>query len=246
MGATRLRTIHVVIIGTFACLVVIFGLYFLIIKKANENIAALEARYQTAEAKWNQKAQVEARLLAAQQKNSIVTANYERYLREKMPPISFEDRTVGMIALWREQGETLGPMLRSWPAKTGVTLTSTVQVPAAPVDPNSINTTLIEIPIGNFTVTGDFPTILSHIRSWNKFGRLVRIDTQGISGTSPALQVQYGVTVYIFPRGEPGPQVAMAGAGQPAGFAPAAPGAGIPPAPGGGVGAAPPPTAINP
>lgn len=246
MGATRLRLIHVVIIGTFACLLVIFGLYFLIIKKANENIAALEARYQTAEAKWNQKAQMEARLLAAQQKNSIVTANYERYLREKMPAISFEDRTHGMIALWREQGETLGPMLQSWPRKTGVTLTSQVQVPAAPVDPNSINTTLIEIPIGSFTVTGDFRTILSHIRSWNTFGRLVRIDTQGISGTSPALQVQYGVTVYIFPRGEPGPNVTMAGAGQPGGLPGTAPGIGLPPAPGGGPPSTPPPATINP
>jgi len=215
MSGSKLRTIHVIIIGSFACVVVIVGLYFLLMKDCYKEIAALNARYQTAEQKWMQKASVEARLAAARANNRIVTVKYEKYLRAKMPPISFQDRTQGMIALWKEQGETLGPLLQSWPHKTGVELTSGVQVPAAPVDPNSIEATLVRITIGSFSVKGDFRTILSHLRSWNRFNRLVQIDPAGLSGSSPDMTAQYAVTVYIFPRGEAGPTVAMAVAGQP-------------------------------
>lgn len=214
MTGSKLRTIHVIIIGSFACIVVIVGLFFLLIKNSYKEIAALNARYQTAQQKWVQKASVETRLATARANSRIVMAKYEGYLRTKMPPISFQDRTQGMIALWKEQGETLGPLLQSWPARTGVTLLSSVQVPAAPVDPNSIDATLISIPIGSFSVKGGFRTILSHLRSWNDFNRLVQIGPATLSGSSPGMTAEYAVTVYIFPSGEAGPPVAMAGTGQ--------------------------------
>jgi len=118
-----------------------------------------------------------------------------------------------MIALWKEQAEILGPMIESWPRKTKVRLLSGVQVPAAPVDPNAINTTLIRIPIGTLQVRGDFKTLMNHIRSWKNFGRLVQVDPASLTGPSPNMTAQYGLTVYIFPYGEPGPPVQMAGAG---------------------------------
>lgn len=220
MGGSKLKTIHVAIIGIFACLVVIVGLYFLVITKANERIKGLQDRLQKAQAEWDLKASVEAQLQAAKQQYRMVNVKYEKYLDEKMPPISFQDRAQGMIALWKEQAETLGPMVASWPARTGVQLMSGVRVPAAPVDPNAISTNLIVVPLGGFQVRGDFRTVLSHIRSWNKFNRLVMISPVSLRGPSPGMTAEYGVTVFIFPRGEAGSSVPMVGSstgGAPAG-----------------------------
>jgi hypothetical protein len=211
MKVSKLRSIHVVIIGSFACIAVILGTYFLVIKKYYVKINELNGRLQTAEQIWQRKAQAEAELEAAKLQNRLMMARYERYMREKMPSLSFEDRTQGMIALWKEHGEVLGPLLEKWPRKTGVIFAGGVQVPAAPTDPNSIDTTLIRIPVGTFSVVGDFRSILAHLRSWNRFNRLVQIDPATLSGTSPRITAQYSVTVYIFPRGEAGPTVTMAG-----------------------------------
>lgn len=220
MGGSKLKSLHVVIIGSFACALVIGGLYFLIIKKQYQQIGQLNSEYQTLSQDYARKAQAEARLETAKQQNRIVMAKYDKYLREKMPPITFQDRAQGMIALWKEQSEMLGPVLQSWPAKTGVTLTSAVQVPAAPANPNSIDPTLITIPIGTFSVRGDFTSIMSHLRSWNKLNRLVKIDVGRLVGPSPGMQADYTVTVFIFPRGEAGPNIAMAGGGTGAGGIP--------------------------
>ncbi len=214
MSLSKLKTIHVVIIGCFACVMVGFGLGFLLIKKSYDRIGELNGKYQALEQEYQKKASVEARLEAASQKSRLLQVKYNKYLKEKMPPISFQDRAQGMIALWKEQSEVLGPLLRSWPDRTGVTLNSGVKVPAAPVDPNSIDVSLITIPIGTFSVKGDFSTLLSHLRSWNKFNRLVKIDPGRLTGPSPTMTVDYTVTVYIFPRGEAGQTIAMAGAGE--------------------------------
>jgi len=211
---SKFRTIHVVIIGSLACVIVIVGLYFLVLKKSYERIGTLKQQYAAREAVANRRPMVEAQLEAAKQKYRMATWKLERYMREKMPPISFQDRAQGMIALWKEHAEVLGPMIQRWPARTGVRLMSQVSVPAASVDPNAIDTSLIAIPLGAFRVTGDFRTILAHIRSWNKFNRLVKIDPVSVSGASPWMSAQYGVTVYIFPRGETGPNITMAGAGE--------------------------------
>lgn len=227
MGGSKLKPLHVVIIGSFACALVIAGLYFLIIKKQYEQIGQLDTQLQTLSQEVARKGQAEVRLEAAKQKNRVVMAKYDKYLREKMPPITFADRAQGMIALWKEQSEMLGPLLQTWPRKTGVTMTSSLQIPAAPVNPNSIDPTLITIPIGTFSVRGDFTTILSHMRSWNKFNRLVKIDAGKLTGPSPGMTADYSVTVYIFPRGEAGQNIAMAGAGAAGG----APFVGEPPPP---------------
>lgn len=212
MGS-KLKSLHVVIIGVVACVLVVGGIYFFIIKKQNEQLTKLNNEYQTLSQEYAKLPSVKLRLETARQNNRIITVKYDKYLSEKMPPLSFQNRAQGMIALWKEQSEILGPLLQSWPAKTGVTLTSGVQVPAAPADPNAIDPTMITIPIGNFTVKGDFTHILSHLRSWNKMNRLVKIDVGKLTGPSPGMTVEYTVTVYIFPRGEAGQNIAMAGAG---------------------------------
>jgi hypothetical protein len=213
MSASKLRTVHVVIIGSFACLVIVVSLYFLVIKKSYARISGLEMQYQQAESVWVQMPTAEAELEAAVRENQSLSVRYLRYMKDKMPPISFEDRAQGMIALWKEQAEVLGPMLQSWPKKSGVRLASAIQVPAAPVDPNVINADYISIPIGNITVSGDFRSILQHIRSWNNFHRLVQVDPVSLTGPSPGMSAQYALTVHIFPYGQAGPNVGMAASG---------------------------------
>jgi len=217
MGS-KLKSFHVAIIGAVACILVVGGLYFFIIKKQYEQITKLNSEYQVLSEEYARLPKAKERLEIARQNNRIVSAKYEKYLQDKMPPLTFSDRAQGMIALWKEQSEILGPLLQSWPAKTGVNLTSSIQIPAAPVNPNAIDPTLITIPVGNFTVRGDFTTILSHLRSWNKFNRLVKIDLARLTGPSPGMTAEYAVTVYVFPRGEAGQNIAMAGAAGEAGM----------------------------
>ncbi|MHB0913928.1 MAG: hypothetical protein ACYC2Y_10885, partial [Armatimonadota bacterium] len=238
-----LRTIHVIIIGTLICAVIVVGFYFLFIKKTYTTIGQRQASLDQASQVWQNKASAEADLADARANYALTKSKYDRYLAEKMPPVSFSDRAEGMIALWKEQAEVLGPMVEKWPSHTGVHLTSTISVPAAPVNPNSIDTEMITIPIGNISVTGDFRTVLDHVRSWNKFGRLVQVSPVNLSGPSPGMTAQYSLTVYIFPRGEAGPTVEMAGGGGSTGAVgpggppgmggpmPGGPGGGAPPMP---------------
>jgi hypothetical protein len=243
--ASKLKIIHVAIIGALACIIAGTFMLFLMVKPAQARLVTLQERYQKAEGMWQRKAQVERELEDAKQKNHLMFWKLNYYMDHKMPNLSFSNRTVGMVQLWKEQSITLGPLLKSWPAKTGVKLTSTFTLPAPPVSPNSLETTLIKIPVGNFTVVGDFATIMAHIRSWNKFPRLVQIDPVSLTGESPNLTATYAVTVYIFPKGDPGPTVPMAGGAAAAGAAAPGPGGpmdpGMAPPPGAAPGAAPPP-----
>lgn len=207
---SKLRKIHVIIIGCAACVLVVAGLFFLVIKPKNEEIAKVEVELQKA-------TEIAARLGADQRKLAQVKedynrelTDYSRFMRAKMPAITFADRPQGMIALWKEQAEVLGPMLERWPGKTGVQLLNSVRVPAAPTDPNAINTTLVRLDIGQFQVRGDFYTILRHVRRWKDFNRLVLLSPISISGQSPNMTAQYNVTVFLVPSGEVGPTFQMA------------------------------------
>lgn len=207
---SKLRKMHVIIIGCAACALVVAGLYFLVIKPANERIAVVETDLQKA-------TEIANRLPADRRKLEQVKADYNRqltdysrFMRAKMPAITFADRPQGMIALWKEQAEVLGPMLERWPEKTGVRLLSSVKVPAAPTDPNAINTTLVQLDIGQFQVQGDFYTILRHVRRWKDFNRLVLLSPIAIRGQSPDMTAEYNVTVFLVPSGEVGPTFQMA------------------------------------
>ncbi len=209
---SKLRRIHVIIIGCTACALVVAGLYFLVIKKANERIAAVQTEL-------DQATQIANRLPSAQRKLTEVKDEYNRQLtayssftRAKMPALTFADRPQGMIALWKEQAEVLGPMVQRWPEKTGVRFLTSVKVPAAPTDPNAISAGLISVPLGTFQVQGDFRTIMNHIRKWNDFGRLVQLSPITINGPSPGMTASYNVTVLLVPSGEAGPNFEMGAA----------------------------------
>lgn len=211
MSVSRLKTLHVVIIGIVMCLIVVSCLYFFVVKKTYERLAALDVRLKKADGIVAQKDQAVRDLNAANIEFSRVTAEYSKYEREKMPPVTFEDRGYGMIAQWKEQTEVLGPMLEKWPAKTGIKGSGNITIPAPSVNPNTIAQDPFRFSVGSFSVTGSFAQIMKHIRTWRKFGRLVQIDGLSLSGYSPNMTATYSVTVIEFPRGGVGPDIQMAG-----------------------------------
>jgi len=252
---SKLRRIHVVIIGCAVIVVVGVGMYFLLITKAQKRLTDETNRYNqyaqtgTIEYVNAQKADFEHALqeVAAQE------AKLNAYFNAKMPYLDFRDRKQGMIALWQEQSLNLGPLIINWIANSGVRFESanSIRIPAPPANPNELSSdplAPITIPLGRIRVTGSFNQILAHLAKWNSCKRLVMIDNPSLSGTSPNLTCEYDATVYIFPRYPAGPVVEMAGASTSAGTmgVPGMPGGGMPPTGGGGSAVGPPAQAPTP
>lgn len=155
-------------------------------------------------------------LLLAQQEVAQAQSLMDKYMREKMPNISLQDRRIGMLALWHEQSEVLGPLLIKWINNSGVRLSSSISIQAPPANPNAITydaVTPIKIDLGRISVTGTFKQIMKHIRMWNSCNRLVLIDLPTLSGESPNITCEYSLSVFIFPRTASGDLVQMAGDG---------------------------------
>ena len=214
MNLSKIKKLHVMVLGVLACVVVGVGFFFLLIKP----VAAKKAQVQKdLEASKQVADQLPSAMRALDEAKKTVAkeqAKLGAYERSKMPNLSFASRDTGMVQLWHEQVEVLGPTLVRWAPKGGVRLISDVSVPAPPTNPNDIATDLIKVPIGKLDVVGDFQSIMNHIRAWNACPRLVSVDKPSISGMSPYLKATYDLTVYIFPRGSAGPQIQMAGTGQ--------------------------------
>lgn len=212
MSLSKLKRLHVIIIGSVACVACAAGLFFLLIKPVNETITTTSQQLDASTAVAIQKPASIRDLAAA--KNEVVQneTKLNRFQASKMPNLSFAERDKGMIQLWHEQSETLGPILERWGSRDGILQTS-ISIPAPPSNPNDLQPGMIKISVGKVDVAGNFKSLLRNIRGWNDCPRLVQIDHPCLSGTSPALKATYDMTVYIFPRSDPGPQIAMAGAG---------------------------------
>ncbi|MDO8684273.1 MAG: hypothetical protein Q7N50_12415 [Armatimonadota bacterium] len=219
----KIKRLHVIIIGSVACAIVGVGMFFLLIKPINQEIKTVDDQLQASQAVGVRLDSANRGLADAISQVSMAQSKLARYEATKMPNLSFAQRDTGMIDLWREQSEVLGPILQRWGYRGGVSLASSIAVPPAPTNPNAIDTSLIRIPIGHIEVVGDFRSILSHIRAWNTCPRLVQIDKPSLSGADSNLKASYDVTVYIFPKGAAGPAITMAGGEGGAAGAPGAP-----------------------
>lgn len=221
----KLTRLQVVIIGVVLVLIVGLGMFFLLVKPRMAKYEEVDKTRQQVVAKAAELPKRQSELEQAERDRLQAQLDYRKYEDSKMPNISFADRAQGMIALWREQAEVLGPMLENWPRRYGVDLANNVAIPAATTSPNDLKDDLQRIPVGQMTVRGDFFDIMRSIEGWNSFGRLVEVGPVTISGISPDLTGTYDLSVLWFPRGKAGPQVAMApaqGAAQPQGGAPGA------------------------
>lgn len=225
MNLSKLRRIHVIIIGLVVWVLLSVGLFFVLIKPASENLKKEQARYDAAapEATPQKRAEAERKLEQAKIEVAKVEAEFNAVLDQKMPNLRFDQRDKGMLDLWHEQVEVLGPLIEKFVKQSGVTMLSSIQIPPPPVNPNDplFSQDYFVVPIGQVRVSGNFNTILDHIKKWNTFNRLVQIDMPSLEGPSPSLTSTYNMSVYIFPRvtakGAPEIKIAGAATGQPGG-----------------------------
>ncbi|MEN6520159.1 MAG: hypothetical protein ABFD46_03280 [Armatimonadota bacterium] len=214
---SKLRRIHIVIIGVVVCLLVGAGLYFLVIDKAvKARDAALAERDSVINAGGTE-LNCNNMFKSLQDANAKVlekTAEYEKTMRARMPNISLDDTRTGMLALWHEQSEVLGPLLLNHiRSSKGIQLMSSIQIPAPTVNPNDLQSyadSPIRIDVGKVSVSGNFKSIMNHLRSWNKLNRLVLVDQPSLTGESPNLVCEYTLSVFLYPMTPPGPTVDIA------------------------------------
>ncbi len=224
----KLKPIHITIIGTVVCLIAAVALFFLLIKPANEARDKQNAELSsTIDQGGTEQAVLDAQQKLAQMKIKVAQdqAELTRWMKAKMPNISLDDPARGMLAIWQEYSETLGPLLIGWIGgkdKTNVHLASGLSISAPSSDPTAYaqyieGSAPLTINIGKVKIEGDYSSIMKHLRKWNDCNRLCLINEPAISGTSPNLSCEYTLTVYIYPvtayRAENLPPIAAAAAG---------------------------------
>lgn len=230
MSLSKLRKLHIIIIGSVLIVAAGAAMFFLMIKPQNEALAAATARRDEAAKVGN--AQSEAAAIAERANAYIELARAQQALEvqmaKRMPRLNFANRETGMLALWKEQLVKMGPLLEGFAHDDNVkVLSANFQLPAPPVNPNDAVFTqdVLVFPLGSVQVMGDFKSIMNNIRRWNNCNRLVMVGAPTLSGISPQLTASYPVTCYVYPVAKAeGNPVAMAGGGGATG-APGAPGA---------------------
>ncbi len=216
MILSKLKLLHIVIIGSVVCIGVGVGVYMMLIKPQKELLAKETARYNAAIGEGTMQVLQAAQddYVKAQNERSRAVAALDDQMRRRMPDMSFERRDIGMMELWREQINTLGPLLEGFARDTNVdVLPTSMQIPAPPASPNDaiFDKTLLEFPsVGQIVVHGDFKSLMANVRRWNNCRRLVMVGPIRLAGTSPDLEATYSISCYIFPVAVGGPMIPMA------------------------------------
>lgn len=216
MSFSKLKKLHIIIIGSVLCVLAGVALFFLMVKPQQERFKVAEAKYQAAYVLGNESTKIKSEQLRDEARVSYYRTQQvlDVQMQKRMPDLSFERRDVGMLALWNEQIKTLGPLLQSFVHDKSVDVVSAgIAIPAPPVNPNSdvFDKDILEFDLGSVTVQGDFKSVMNNIRRWNNCNRLVMVSGPTLAGTSPDLQVSYNIKCYIFPVAKGGPKIPMAG-----------------------------------
>jgi Tfp pilus assembly protein PilO len=214
MKQTKLRRIHVVIIGIVVCLIIGAGMFFVLIKKSNETLnIETKRRDQYAPTGTPQNVQAAERDRdAARREVADAQIKLDKYMKSKMPMLNFQDpagaeagtgRMMGMIQLYNEKTETLAPLIYRWARKSrGVTISGDLSIPTPSFNPNdtAFEADVYTLPIGKLKAKGTYKAIMDHIRNWSSCGRLVSVNGLSFTGSSPNLECEYDLTVYLMPR----------------------------------------------
>lgn len=235
MSLSKLKRIHVIIIGSVLCVLAGVAMFFLQIKPQKDAFNVAEARYTKAVVKGNLSAKEAA---IRQRENAMLDlqmaqAQLDIQMKLRMPNLNFARRDIGMLSLWKEQIKTLGPLLENFAKDKNVTVQgANFQIPAPPANPNDtlFEQDVLEFKLGDITVSGDFKHLMDNIRRWNNCRRLVVVGPPSLGGVSPELTQKYSLTCYIFPavKADASSKIQMAGGGTATGT-PGTPGA--PPSP---------------
>lgn len=228
MSLSKLKKIHVIIIGVVLCVIGGVAVFFLQVKPQMEAFKVAKARYDKAVVKGNE----QSKQLAIADRNKAMAdlqlkqAQLDVQMRMRMPDLNFSRRDIGMLALWKEQIKTLGPLLESFARDKNVKVVQAgFQIPPPPANPNDavFDSPMLVFPLGQVAVTGDFKHLMDNVRRWNNCRRLVMVGPPTLAGISPQLAAVYTVTCYIFPVAKGGTKIQMAGGDAAASGAPGAP-----------------------
>lgn len=206
MQTGGLKRIHIVIIGAVLGILIAAGVFFAAIKPKQDVMAEVVAEEEGYEQKAATRSSVEKKLASAKQQQAtsrIKLLAYEsRYMRlgPERAFLSVKDRQKAMILLWKEQANTMGPLLRNFIRRSGVRLVTPIQVPGAPVDPNQINVNEYTVPLGQIQVVGRFDQINNFLRSIRNAPRLLRVNNVTLEGTSPNITGTIDLTMIVLPR----------------------------------------------
>lgn len=216
MSFSKLKKIHIIIIGSVLCVLVGVAVFFLMIKPQREAFAAAKARYDKAVVKGNEqsKRQAKAALAKAMMDYSVAQAQLDVQMRQRMPDLDFSRRDLGMLALWNEQIKTLGPLLEDFAHDKNVKVANAkFQIQPPPANPNDpvFAQDVLVFPLGSIAVQGGFKPLMDNIRRWNNCSRLIMVGRPTLAGVSPQLTAVYPLTCYIFPKAKGGSLIDMAG-----------------------------------
>lgn len=241
MSFSKLKQIHVIIIGAFLCVLAVVGVFMLMIKPKQEALKAAQARIDKCTlANTGAENQAYLDLNNAIRQTNNIQMSLNTQMKKRMPNLNFARRDLGMLQLWHEQISTLGPLLENFARDKKVkVLSASFSLPAPPANPNDpvFDQDVLVFQLGTVVVQGDFKDLMANITRWNNCSRLVMVSQPVLSGVSPHLTASYSLTCYIFPAAKGGEKIQMAGGGAAAGTAGATPGAAAPaagamPAPG--------------
>lgn len=218
MSLSKLRKIHVIIIGSVLCVIAAVAIFFLQIKPTNQKIEEQKKRYETAFVKGNPQSRDQAirERDDAAQKVVLAQMQLDTLLAKQMPVLNFTRRDIGMLALWKEQIKKLGPLLEKFAQDRNVTvLSAKFPIPAPPANPNdaTFDQEILTYSLGTVQIQGSFKSVMKNISRWNNCSRLVMVGPVTLSGISPELTASYPLTCYIFPTAKGGDKIQMAGTG---------------------------------
>lgn len=216
MSFSKLKKLHVIIIGSVLCILAGVAIYFLLVKPQQAQYKVMEARYQAAIPQGTQQAvdQATRSFNDTVHQLDLTQQMLDAQMKRRMPDLSFERRDVGMLALWNEQIKTLGPLLQSFLHDNSVDVVSSgFTIPPPPINPNSdvFDKDMLEFDLGSVSVSGDFKSVMNNMRRWNNCRRLVMVSAPTLAGVSPSLVATYNLKCYIFPVAKGGPKIPMAG-----------------------------------
>lgn len=217
MKLNRISPAIIAVIGVVLSLLAIAGLYFLLIKPAQDETVVQQGIYDQNYPDSTPQAQKKAQKTLADAKVTVQQTKFQWAVKSaaRMPRYDVSNRTMALQQITYELTRYLGPDIQRQLKVTGVKSDTQVVLPTPPLSPNDITAAPVVVPLGTITVTGDFRHILKHFYEWQYFNRLVLVDGLTLSGSSPYMTATYTATLYIFPQNDDklGPIIPGAGGG---------------------------------
>jgi hypothetical protein len=230
MGPSKFTQLHVYLIGTVLMILVGVGMFFLLIKPANEEIESLNGQVRQKEQQSvqvdnrpftiSQAAAAKKALEEAKERRDRTRAQLNATLARKRLPASMAinfgpapQPTDGylisnVIPRWLALPRVLITEMENYAQRSArrhrVTVTTRFSAGAPTTNPRAIPTDIIARTLGPMTVTGRFNDVLAWAEDWNNAPLIVAVDglRLTLAGDNGVVTGNCTLTVYYFPEGK--------------------------------------------